>query len=263
MRVGSKMLAAARRIPLLIAILFAADCTLALIPVLDFVIGRPFQRLSNLFNLGNEGTVPTWYSSMQWFCAGVMLVLFATHALRTRMRGSLFISALALGCIVFSIDEIAQIHERLGSVANAFLVDQRASGVWATGLWPFVVGIPAIVVIAITVRGTRTIFLARTPRALVLLIVGLAIMLTGAVFVELSVNLLPPSGPRGGEFLAQVVAEELMEMLGATFVVWSAASLLHAYGFRLRMPIAAPQRRTHLTAHPAAASYAAVRSAGS
>lgn len=263
MRVGSKMLAAVRRIPLLIAILFAADLVLALIPVLDFVAGRPFQRLSNLFNLGNEGTVPTWYSSMQWFCAGAMLMLFATHALRTHMRGSLFISALALACIVFSIDEIAQIHERLGSIANTLLVDQRASGVWATGLWPFVVGIPAIIVLAITVRGTRHVFLVRAPRALSFLIVGLAVMLTGAVLVELSVNLLPPTGPRGGAFFAQVVTEELMEMVGATFVVWSAASLLHAYGFRLRLPIAAPQRRAELTAHPAAASYAAVRSAGS
>jgi hypothetical protein len=258
------MLARVRQMPLLIALLFAADLMLAIIPVLDFVIGRPYQLLSNLFNLRNEGTLPTWYSSMQWFCAGAMFVLFAIHALRSRMRGALSIAALALACSAFSIDEVAKIHELLGSVANS-LMDRplREVGLWATGLWPVVVGIPAIVVLAITVRGTRHIFLARTSRALVLLIIGFAVMLTGAVIVELGVNLLDETGPRGGSFLIQVVVEELMEMLGATCVVWSASALLHAYGFRLRMPTAAPHRRTAVTVHPAAATCASVRSAGS
>jgi hypothetical protein len=258
------MMASARRIPLLIAMLFAADLMLAIIPVLDFAIGRPFQLLSNVFNLGNEGTLPTWYSSMQWFCAGAMFVLFATHALRSRMRGALSIAVLALACSVFSVDEVAKIHELLGSVANA-LMDRplREVGLWATGLWPFVVGIPAIVVLAITVRGTRHIFMARTSRALVLLIVGFAVMLTGAVVVELGANLLDATGPRDGSFLTQVVLEEFMEMVGATCVVWSASSLLHAYGFGLRIPTAARQQRTDVTVHPTAAAYVSVRSADS
>ncbi len=256
MRVGREMLASVRRIPLLILLLFAADLMLALIAVLDYALGRPIRRLSIMFILGNEGTVPTWHSSMQWFCAGVMFALFATHALRTGMRGALSIAALALGCMVFSIDEVAQIHERLGSVANDLMADRPLrKGLWATGLWPLVVGIPAIVVLAITVRGTRHIFHARAPRALVLLIAGFAVMLTGAVVVELGKNLLYATGPRDASLLMQVVVEELMEMLGGTLVVWSSASLLHAYGFRLRMPIAAPQRRIEVTAHPVAAAH--------
>jgi hypothetical protein len=259
------MRAAVLQIPIVIALALAADLTLALIPVLDYGIGRPFQRLSNLFNLGNEGTVPTWYSSIQWFCAGAMFALFAVYALRSRMRGALSIAALALACIGFSIDEIAQIHERLGSVADAFMTGRSQPGpeLWATGLWPVVVGIPAIAVLAIAVRGTRHIFQARSSRALALLIVGFAVMLTGAVFVELGVNLLDEAGPRGGLFLLQIVVEELMEMLGATLIVWSAASLLHAYGFELRRPTAAPSRRADVTVRPAAATCASVRSAGS
>jgi hypothetical protein len=243
------MLASVRRIPLLILLLFAADLMLALIAVLDYAIGQPIRRLSIMFILGNEGTVPTWHSSMQWFCAGAMFALFATHALRTGMRGALSIAALALGCMVFSIDEVAQIHERLGSVANDMLIDRpvRSTGLWATGLWPLVIGIPAIVVLAIAVRGTRHIFRARAPRALVLLIAGFAVMLTGAVVVELGNNLLYATGPHDAWLLTQVVVEELMEMLGGTLVVWSSASLLHAYGFRLRMPIAAPQRRMQVS----------------
>jgi hypothetical protein len=65
-------------------------------------------------------------------------------------------------------------------------------------------------------------------------------MLTGAVVVELTENLLDESGPRDSSFLAQVVVEELMEM---------------------RMPHAR-QRRTHGTARAVAAACALPRSAG-
>ena len=259
------MLAGVRRIPLLIVLLFAADLALALIPVLDYAAGHPFQRLSNLFNLDTESTVPTWFSSVQWFCAGAMFALFASHALRSRMRGALAIAALACACIVFSVDEIAEIHERLGSATDAFMSNGSRDGtaLWSTGLWPFVIGIPAIAVLAIAVRGTRHIFLARAPHALALLIVGLVIMFTGALGVELGANLLDAAAPQGGSFLVQVVVEELMEMLGVTLIAWSAASLLQAYGFELKLPPITPARRAAVTAHPAAAACASVRSAGS
>jgi hypothetical protein len=257
------MLAGLRQVPLLIVALFAADLVLVIVAVVDYAIGRPIQRLSILFILGNEGTVPTWHSSMQWLCAGVMFGLFAAHALRTGMRGALSIAALALACLVFSIDEVAQIHERLGSVANDLLLDRprRAIGLWATGLWPFVVGIPAIAVLAVIVRGARHVFLTRASRALVLLTAGFVIMFTGAVVIELGANLLDETGRRDGSFLTQVVVEELMEMLGVTLVVWSGLSLLLAHGFRLRMPIAVSQRRADVTA--IAAACASARSADS
>ena len=259
------MLAGVRRIPLLIVLLFAADITLALIPVIDFEAGHPFQRVSNLFNLDTESTVPTWFSSMQWFCAGAMFALFAFNALRSRMRGAVSIAALALACIVFSIDEIAEIHERLGSALDAFMDNGSRAGtaLWSTGLWPFLIGIPAIAMLAIAVRGTRHIFLRRAPRALVLLIVGFIVMFTGALGVELASNLIDASAPHGGWFLTQVVTEEFMEMLGVTFIAWSAATLLQAYEFELRMPAIPPQQRTEVRPRPAAAACASVRSAGS
>jgi hypothetical protein len=261
------MRAGVRHVPILIALLFAADITLALIPVIDFALGHPFPRLSNLFNLDTESTVPTWYSSMQWFCAGAMFSLFAFHAWRTRMRGALSIALIALACLTFSMDEVAEIHERLGFLTDALMSSRSRDGtmLWSTGLWPFVIGIPAIAMIAIAVRGTRHIFLARAPAALLLVIVGFVVMFSGALGVELAANLLPPSAPHGGLFLTQVVVEEFLEMLGVTLIAWSASSLLTAYGFALQLPAAAAtsERRADLTVRPAAATCASVRSAGS
>jgi hypothetical protein len=264
MRVSEGMRAGLRQIPPLIALLFAADVALALIPVIDFALGHPFPRLSNLFNLDTESTVPTWYSSMQWFCAGAMFALFAFHAWRSRMRGALSIVVLALACLTFSLDEIAEIHERLGFAADALMShgSREGTALWSTGLWPFVIGIPAIALMAVAVRGTRHVFLARAPRALVLVIVGFVVMFAGALAVELVANLLPATAPHGGLFLAQVVTEEFLEMLGVTLIAWSASSLLTAYGFELRLPAAAPERHADITVRPAAAACASVRSAG-
>lgn len=259
------MLAGPRRIPLLIALLFAADLILALVAVVDYSAGHPFPRLSNLFNLDTESTIPTWFASMQWFCAGAMFALFATHAWLSRMRGALCIAAIAFACLSFSVDEIAEIHERLGSAADALMSGgtRHGTALWSTGLWPFVIGIPVIAMLAVVVRGTRHIFLARAPRALALLIVGFVVMFTGALVVELAANLLQAGAPHGGWFTAQVVVEELLEMLGVTLITWSAASLLQAYGFELVRPAAALQRRVEVTVRPAAAACASVRSAGS
>jgi hypothetical protein len=259
------MLAGLRRIPPLIALLFAADLTLTAIPVLDFWAGQPIVRLSNLFNLDTESTIPTWYSSMQWLCAGAMFALFAAHAWRSRMRGALCITAVALACIASSVDEVAEIHERLGFASDALMSggSRRGTALWSTGLWPFVVGIPAIAAVAIAVRGTRHVFLGRAPRALALLIFGFTVMFTGALVVELGANLIDVGARRSGLFLAQVELEESLEMLGVTFIAWSGYSLLQAYGFALRFPAAKLEQRGEVSARPAASACASVRSAGS
>ena len=126
---------------------------------------------------------------------------------------------------------------------------QCGTALWSTGLWPFLIGIPAIAGIAIVVRGTRHIFLARAPRALVLLIIGFIVMFAGAVGVELIANFVSPD-KHSATFLAQVVIEESMEMLGVTLIAWSAFSLLEAYGL-------------DISVHPTAGASASMQSAGS
>jgi xanthosine utilization system XapX-like protein len=181
------------------------------------------------------------------------------------MRGALCIAAVALACLTFSVDEIAEIHERLGAAADVLMSSgtRHGTALWSTGLWPFLIGVPVIAMLAIAVRGTRHIFLGRAPGALALLIVGFVVMFTGAVVVELGANLVDAAATHGGWFLTQVVAEELLEMLGVTLIAWSASSLLQAYGFELRQPAAAPERLVEVTVRPAAAACASVRSVGS
>lgn len=149
-----------RRIPILIALAFAIDIGLAVLPLVDFWAGSPFSRLRNVLNLDREHTLPTWYSSMQWFCVGALFALFAVHAYRARLRGSLAVAALALLGFAFSVDEITAIHEWLGMLSDALFEGgtRQGTALSRTGLWPFVIGVPAILIVASLVRSMRHVF---------------------------------------------------------------------------------------------------------
>src|SRR5690606_22814931 len=96
-----------RGIPLLILALFAADVALSAAPLIDQLAGSPFNRLRNFIDVSREASLPTWYSSMQWFCAGVLFALAPLYAWRRRLPGMAALAGLALVCLVFSADEVA------------------------------------------------------------------------------------------------------------------------------------------------------------
>ena len=64
----------------------------------------------------------------------------------------------------------------------------------------------------------------------------LVVMFTGALLVELCVNLIDAGPGDKGLLLLQHSVEEFMEMVGVTLIVWSAYELLLSYGFELRLP---------------------------
>lgn len=226
-----------RRVPLLICLLLFVDVALALAPLIHHAAGAPFPRLHNFFDLDREASLPTWYSSMQWFCAGMLFALLPLYAWRRRLPGLVPMAGLALTCLVFSADEIAGVHEWLGKSSDALLPggDRDGTALSQTGLWPMLIGIPVTIALGVMVYRMRRAF-APAPIALRLLIIGLAVMFAGALLVELVVNAIP-EGPEGAHLmLAQHSAEEFLEMLGVSLIVWSAYAVLDAYGFELRAP---------------------------
>jgi hypothetical protein len=74
-------------------------------------------------------------------------------------------------------------------------------------------------------------------------------MFTGALAVEMVANLVS-ADKSSGAFLAQVVVEEGLEMIGVTLIAWSAYALLEAYDL-------------DISVHPTAGASAPMQSAGS
>ena len=240
---GSRLAARVRgigreKIPAPILGLFAANVALIAIPIVDFGLDSPIRELRKVISLDGETTLQAWYSSMQWFCAGILFGVFSLYAFRSRLRGFVAVAAFALACIVFSIDEIAGIHEWLGHKSDALLPggNRQQTVLSHSGLWPFAIGVPVVAAVVVTVCRMRHLFLPLSPRALRLLATGLVIMFTGALLIELGANFIEKTPEHRGLYLTQLAVEEFLEMLGVSFIVWAAYELLRAHGFTLRMP---------------------------
>ncbi len=230
-----------RRIPPLVLALFTINIVLILLPVIDYAAGSPFSKLRNFFYLDAETTLQAWYSSMQWFLAASLFGAFALYAYRSRLPGMLAIVAFTGLCLAFSVDEIAGIHEWLGERSDALLPGgDRANSIFArTGIWPILIGVPMLVVLAVMVFRARRIFLPRASLAFWLLAIGLATMFTGALAIELLANLLDKptdASEYQAIHLLQHATEEFLEMLGVSLIVWSGLELLKTYGFALQTP---------------------------
>ena len=219
------------RIPIWIAVLLATDIGLILAATLERLLDTPFGQVRVWLDPNIETSLPTWYSSMQWLCAAILFAIVPLQLWRQRPPGFAALCAMALLCLLFSIDESIGIHEWLGHKTDALLPGgtRATTPLWATGIWPFVIGIPVILLFAVLVRMMRRLLLPSTRIARRRLVTGLVIIFSGALLAELALNVTA----RTELAFAQVAIEELLEMIGVTFIVWAGYEFVRAYGFVL------------------------------
>jgi hypothetical protein len=218
-------------VPRVVLVVLAVDFALALVHLVSFTIDHSLNGLNALVNLDGEGNLPTWYSSIKLFAIAVCLGLLAW--IERTSRGSLLFAALTLVFLSLSADETIQAHELVGEKLDALLPggDRKNTVFAATGIWMFVLGLPAIAAITLLFWYARS-FLRMAPAAFTKCLAGLAVFTAGALGVETLSNFaVPGSAAR----LAQVTIEELLEMLGATILLWGCGDLLQAWNVRLEV----------------------------
>ena len=222
-------------LPVGIACLLALDIALVVAPVIDFLVGSPYSAIRNWLHLDSEMSLPAWYSSMKWLAAALLFVSAPLYLWRQRLPGMPVLASLGCICLAFSIDEILGIHEWIGRQSDALLPDGRRAGTLfeRTGIWPFLLGIPVMAILGALIVSARRLLGCTYRMTCVRLIAGFAIMSAGAVIVELGKNLIAPEHDTSGIALLQLSIEELLEMLGASIVVWSAYEFARGHGLRL------------------------------
>ena len=70
------------RIPAVVLTFLALDLTFAAAYLLDILAGHPLWQVRRLLDLDGEDSLPTWYSSIQWFCAAVLMGAFVRQEVR-------------------------------------------------------------------------------------------------------------------------------------------------------------------------------------
>ncbi|MDZ4089676.1 MAG: hypothetical protein U1D68_00495, partial [Arthrobacter sp.] len=170
------------------------------------------------FDVGREINLPTWFSAGLWITAGILAGYFARRASRHRRSWALF----CVVCMVFSIDETLELHERLDAIGNELgrHLPLQLGFTWV---------IPGILIAGLIVLSLLRMVLAlpRTPRA-GLLAAGI-IFVGGGVGVETLSGLFVQGDTLPWQFFLLTLVEETLEMTGIALGV---AALAHLIAYR-------------------------------
>lgn len=130
-----------------------------------------------LFSVTAETSLPTWYAAVSIASASGLLLLIAAATKRAGLRDVLAWGALAALFAVISVDEIAMVHEAVGSKVSDLIP--------ATGFLRYAWVIPALVIVP--VLGALFIpFLARlTARRRFQFVTAGAVYVCGALVMEM------------------------------------------------------------------------------
>lgn len=221
------------KIPGWIQAFLAADLGLGLMYVVMIGIGGPDKPLSWLFDLNRESSLTTWYASMQLFLVGCMLLLFVGHEFRRTRPHPWLLWLLPAAFLALSVDEVAMIHEWAGRKLDEVFMpggDRAGSAIFrGTGIWPLALPIPFVLFMILLYFRLREHFLG-CQRAVKRFAAGLGLLIAGAAGVEMVYNFIPWNGVAQ---LLQILFEEVMELGGATLMLWGAWDLLRSRGFKV------------------------------
>jgi hypothetical protein len=206
-----------KRFPPSVMIFGLIDIGLCLAYILNFLIGQPIWKLTELVDLNSEISVATWYSSVQLFCIFYFSAIFSYREIKENKKSFplLFFSVVFL---LMSMDEIVQVHEWIGRKSdNLFLGGGSRFGTnfHETGYWIFVVGIPFIVLFFLFANSLKRHFI-KNPSGFTKLIAGMIVFLIGALGFEYISNLV-----ENNLWFVEVLFEEGFEMIGATVMFWA------------------------------------------
>jgi hypothetical protein len=175
------------------------------------------NRFIRMFNLGVEATVPTWYPSILLLLSAVILGLIAHAKRQLHQPYVLHWAALGLIFLLFSIDEVAMFHERLGGFLSKHV---ETSGVL---YYPWVVP-GAIFTLSVAIAYLRFLWHLPADTRWLIIAAGL-IFVTGALGVEMiAARHHDLYGYETFTYAMLETAEETLEMLGVVLFIFA---LLH------------------------------------
>jgi hypothetical protein len=210
------------------------------------------SQIEVLFNLDEEANVPSWFSSMQLFSIGVILLLASCSPLRERDHLRVLVALLGGAFVFLSMDEAAAIHEKVTTVMKPVSWAPRFSG--GHGIWMFVYVVIAAGAAAVLFRPILRIC-RFYPRDTIGAITGAAVLGLGAVGVEaMGYQMVGDNAPRLLKTL-QVATEEFLEMLGASIILRSSLQ----FALREHVPVGMGSHSLVFSASSAQTTQRAVR----
>ena len=205
-------------------VLFAIDVALGLAYLANYFAGQPWHTLTRIIDLDGEANLPTWWSSIQWFAVAALLFAFVLPRIKRGDVRSWALLLLPLVFLLFSMDEVVQIHESVGLHSDVLLPGGTRSDTVLpeTGLFFLVVGVPFLLLFTGLIIIIRP-YLHEPPGAFKKLVVGMVLMMTGAIGVDWLANFVVDGSTPA---ILLIYIEETLEMVGATIILWGSYELV-------------------------------------
>jgi hypothetical protein len=206
---------------------------------LEYMLGdEGLLSLLRLFDVGEEGSIPTWYSSFTLLLSSVLLALIAVAKRRRRDRYSLHWLGLSIILLLLSMDEVLHAHETLGGGEIQPLLSNFL-GLSPSGFTYFFWVVPAAAFVLIFVLAYLG-FLVRLPKQTrrLFLVAGTLFVLGALGFEMLSARIVSEYGIENWASVGgipkilvglQTTIEEFLEMLGVAVFVYALLSYIGSY----------------------------------
>ncbi|HEX9787180.1 MAG TPA: hypothetical protein VGB09_04100 [Candidatus Binatia bacterium] len=198
----------------LLLLLLSVDLLLAFAYILTHVIApeSSLGPLKNFLDVDREVSIPTWFSSIQLFAVGAVLLMQARGAKQLKV----FLVLAGLGFMFLSLDEAAAIHD------NIYRSAQRLKLPWIGGeeylVW--MVAYLGIGIIGLLIGYRPALFVWLNFRREALWVAaGGAIFVAAGIGIEILTHYLVRRAVDAKFFLA-VAAEEFFEMAGVSIMLY-------------------------------------------
>jgi hypothetical protein len=206
---------------------------------IKYILGdEGLLSLLRLFDVGEEASIPTWYSSFTLLLSSVLLAVIAAAKRERRDRYTLHWLGLSVIFLFLSMDEVLRAHEALGGQEIQPLLS-RFLGFSPSGFIYFFWVVPGAAFVLVFVLAYLR-FLVRLPKQTrrLFLVAGTLFVLGALGFEMLSARIASEYDKETWQNLGgipkiivgiQTSIEEFLEMLGASVFVYALLSYMGSY----------------------------------
>lgn len=208
--------------PPVVRVFAAGILVVAGLAILGVLLGTNWQ----LFKVGEEGNLPTWFSSTQLFTVGAILLVIVWPDVKRHRPTSWSLIVVPGLFLYLSLDEAATLHEQLG---RWFFADSDFGASLRTGAWMFFF-VPVITAVTGVAAWVFWPYVRGRREVITRYIAGLAIFAAAAAGLELMGNLTVP-GSQIQKLLG--FGEEVGEMIAVNIILWATVLVAKHEGIKL------------------------------
>ncbi|NTZ42343.1 hypothetical protein G7A66_04390 [Altererythrobacter sp. SALINAS58] len=190
-----------------------------------------------LFTLGDDGNVPTWFSSVLLGLCGVLLALIAGVRKKLKLPEVWHWTFLSFVFFALSVDDVATVHERLGDLLTKQLSMVRELGGAFSYSW-ILLGLPAVVMLAIALSPW---FFRLPSRTRVLFAISAICFVGGAIGLEMvNASIAYGRGSENLQYQLVTAVEEILEMAGPIIFLYALLGHLRTMVGSITIELQAP-----------------------